>query len=321
MSSHIKVQDIVERDFFGASALLTLSSVCFLQERTIKKKKPKSCWIGTFHFTFHNIQTWTAFFCESAAAVRCGYLCRDANQQQPLLLQVRSVVDDLTACQTGVAVKDFGRLGISLHAPVVDGRVRHQGDGVYRDPLPEHDVLRHGVSLHLALHLDVKDLQRLRSCGAAGNQGGGAQKSIRRSGLVVLREGHGQDEDGDSWMIKSLLLFDTLDGLHWIYCLQLKQLMHYMTLLHSALPHFLQANVSDSGFIHLLIYFLFCSFKPLTEFLTNSTFNRQGHHSEPRNYKKKKKNWPLSWFFFLLFKVKGVYTDQYIKKTGATKKN
>lgn len=115
-----------------------------------------------------------------------------------------------------MAVKHFGGLGISLHAPVVDGRVRHQGDGVYRDPLPEHDVLRHGVSLHLALHLNVKDLQRLCSCGAAGVQGGGGRGGVQenmREDLAVLEEGHGQDEDDDSWMIKSLLLFDTLDEL------------------------------------------------------------------------------------------------------------
>lgn len=93
------------------------------------------------------------------------YLCRDPDQQQPLLLLVGSVVDDLTSCQTGVPVEHFGRLGIPLHAPVIDGRVRHQGNRVYRYPLPEHDLLRHGVGLHLTLHLNVEDLQRLGSCG------------------------------------------------------------------------------------------------------------------------------------------------------------
>lgn len=76
-----------------------------------------------------------------------SYLRRDADQQQPLLLLIRSVVDDLTACQTGVSVENFGGLRISLHAPVVDGRIGHQGNSVHRYPLPEHHVLRHSVSL------------------------------------------------------------------------------------------------------------------------------------------------------------------------------
>lgn len=90
-----------------------------------------------------------------------SYLCRNPDQQQPLLLFVSSVVDDLTSRQTGVPVEHFGRLGIPLHAPVVDSRIRHQGNSVYRYPLPEHDLLCHRVSLHLTLHLDVEDLQRL----------------------------------------------------------------------------------------------------------------------------------------------------------------
>lgn len=188
--------------------------------------------LNLYFYFYHSIHTLTFYlFLLFAAAVWRGYLCWDPNQQQPLLLLVRSVVDDLTACQTGVAVEHFGGLGISLHAPVVDSRVRHQGDGVYRDPLPEHDVLRHCVSLHLALHLDVKDLQRLRSCGAAGKQGRRSAEEHQR-GFSGVEEGHGQDEDDDSWMIKPLLLFDTLDELHCIYCLQLKGLTHYMTLLH-----------------------------------------------------------------------------------------
>lgn len=92
-----------------------------------------------------------------------SYLCRNPYQQQPLLLLVSSVVDDLTTRQTGVPVEYFGRLGIPLHAPVIDSQIRHQGNSVYRYPLPEHDVLRHGVSLHLTFHLNVEDLQCLGS--------------------------------------------------------------------------------------------------------------------------------------------------------------
>lgn len=58
-----------------------------------------------------------------------------------------------------MTVEDFNWLGVTLHAPVVHGVVRHQGDGVEGDPLPEGHVVRHGVSLHLALHLDVEDLK------------------------------------------------------------------------------------------------------------------------------------------------------------------
>lgn len=94
-----------------------------------------------------------------------SYLCRNPYQQQPLLLLVSSVVDDLTPQQTGVPIEYFGGLGITLHAPVIDGRVSHQGNGVHRDPLPEHDLLSHGVRLYLALHLNIEDLQRLGGYG------------------------------------------------------------------------------------------------------------------------------------------------------------
>ena len=65
----------------------------------------------------------------------------------------------LTACEAGMSVEDFGWLAVTLHGPVVDGGLRHQGDHVLGDPLPEDHVVRHGVSLHLGLHLNVEDLQ------------------------------------------------------------------------------------------------------------------------------------------------------------------
>ena len=61
-------------------------------------------------------------------------------------------------------VEDFYRLGISLHAPVVDSCFRHQRDHVLRNPLPEDDVIHHCVRLHLGLHLDVEDLKSLLCC-------------------------------------------------------------------------------------------------------------------------------------------------------------
>ena len=67
----------------------------------------------------------------------------------------------LTACEAGMSVEDFGWLAVTLHGPVVDGGLRHQGDHVLGDPLPEDDVIRHGVGFHLRLHLDVEYLQSL----------------------------------------------------------------------------------------------------------------------------------------------------------------
>ena len=60
-----------------------------------------------------------------------------------------------------MSVEDFCWLTVPLHGPVVDRGLRHQGDHVLRDPLPEDDVIRHRVRLHLGLHLNVEDLQRL----------------------------------------------------------------------------------------------------------------------------------------------------------------
>ena len=58
-----------------------------------------------------------------------------------------------------MTVEDLSRGGVALHAPVEHGGLSHQGDHVLRDPLPEDDVVRHGVGLHLGLHLNVEDLQ------------------------------------------------------------------------------------------------------------------------------------------------------------------
>ena len=73
-------------------------------------------------------------------------------------------VTHLTPSQAGVTIKDLGGLAVPLHGPVVDAGLCDQGDGVQADPLPEHDVVRHGVRLHLRLHLDVEDLKGLGGC-------------------------------------------------------------------------------------------------------------------------------------------------------------
>ena len=42
-----------------------------------------------------------------------AHLCRDPDQEKPLERGVGSIVDDLTAGQTGVPLKHFLRLGIT----------------------------------------------------------------------------------------------------------------------------------------------------------------------------------------------------------------
>lgn len=53
---------------------------------------------------------------------------------------------------------------LTLHGPVVDSGFRDKSYRVQVNPLPEYDVISHLVCLHLALHLDVEDLQVLASC-------------------------------------------------------------------------------------------------------------------------------------------------------------
>lgn len=85
-----------------------------------------------------------------------------------------------------MAVEHFDWLRVALHTPVVDSVVCDQGHGVERDPFPEGHVVGHGVSLHLALHLDVENLQRL--CGwkepkrMSGDTAGGV-----KSGFTIIR--------------------------------------------------------------------------------------------------------------------------------------
>ncbi|TNN64714.1 hypothetical protein EYF80_025020 [Liparis tanakae] len=63
------------------------------------------------------------------------------SQAQSQIRVLEHVVDDLAACQTGVAVKNFHRLRVAFHAPVVDGIVSHKCNCVKGDPLPEGDFL------------------------------------------------------------------------------------------------------------------------------------------------------------------------------------
>lgn len=59
-------------------------------------------------------------------------------------------------------VEHFNGLRVAFHTPVVDCVVGYEGYGVQGDPLPERNVVGHGVRLHLALHFNVEDLQSFR---------------------------------------------------------------------------------------------------------------------------------------------------------------
>ncbi len=61
--------------------------------------------------------------------------------------------------------RGIGKTNIPLtfHSPVVDGGVCDEADDVDADPLPERHLVGQSVCLHLALHLDVEDLQGLPS--------------------------------------------------------------------------------------------------------------------------------------------------------------
>ena len=52
---------------------------------------------------------------------------------------------------------------------MVDSIVSHKCNCIEGDPLPEGNIIGHGVCLHLALHLNVEDLK-----GFGGWRGGGS---------------------------------------------------------------------------------------------------------------------------------------------------
>lgn len=83
----------------------------------------------------------------------------DPDEQKPVLLRIRTVVDDLATVERRMPIEHLHGRGVALHGPMINGRVRDQSQGVQGDPLPEDDVVRHGVSLHLGLHFDVEDLE------------------------------------------------------------------------------------------------------------------------------------------------------------------
>lgn len=79
------------------------------------------------------------------------------------MLGVGAIVDNLAACQTGVAVKDFDGLRVTLHAPMVDRGFGHKCDSIKGNPLPKGNIIGHGVLLHFALHFNVENLKGFAS--------------------------------------------------------------------------------------------------------------------------------------------------------------
>jgi len=77
----------------------------------------------------------------------------------------------------------------TFHAPVVDGGVGGQGNGVDGDPLPELDVFGHRMSLHLALHLNVEDLQRLTRCRQTHMSSALSNRNVKRTCTAIYRIG------------------------------------------------------------------------------------------------------------------------------------
>lgn len=53
----------------------------------------------------------------------------------------------------------------TIHVPVEDGGVGRHADSLDRDPLPEHNIVIHIVRLHLALQVEIENLQRPSRCG------------------------------------------------------------------------------------------------------------------------------------------------------------
>lgn len=89
---------------------------------------------------------------------------RNADEEEPGLLGIGAIIDDLAAAAGGIALERLARMAIALHRAVIDRDLCHEGQSDERYPFPEHDVLRHRERLNLRLHLNVKHLQCLWGC-------------------------------------------------------------------------------------------------------------------------------------------------------------
>ena len=89
-----------------------------------------------------------------------GCVSGDANENQPLFVGSRAVVDNLCAGKGSMAVENLLRAGCGVaDGPVENGGLRHKADGSFGNPFPENDVLVAVVRFNLLLRFNVKDLQ------------------------------------------------------------------------------------------------------------------------------------------------------------------
>jgi hypothetical protein len=83
----------------------------------------------------------------------------DSDQNHPLLIGRDAIVDDLVGGQAGVALKHLDWIRSAVHTPVQDSGFGNETKGIQTDPFPEDDIFGRLPSLHLALHLNVEDLE------------------------------------------------------------------------------------------------------------------------------------------------------------------
>lgn len=87
-----------------------------------------------------------------------GRVSRNTNKDEPFFIGGYTVVDNLGAGESRMAVKDLlGRILVG-DGPVVHSRFGDHANGRFRDPLPENDILVVYVRLDLLLAFNVEDL-------------------------------------------------------------------------------------------------------------------------------------------------------------------
>lgn len=87
---------------------------------------------------------------------------------------------------------------ITFHRPVINSSFCDKSKGVDINPLPESDILHHGMCLHLAFHFNVKDLKSSSSWKWKGKQSpwdrarnnfpAGAGQVVRSNLLLLAKE-------------------------------------------------------------------------------------------------------------------------------------
>lgn len=86
-------------------------------------------------------------------------LSRNSDQDHPFLIRVNAVVDDLTAGQTSMSVKDLNGSRLSFDGPMINSSLSNQTKGLNVNPAPKDDIFMHQVRLELGLHFQVENLQ------------------------------------------------------------------------------------------------------------------------------------------------------------------